>query len=180
MRPSTRPTGTSRWVLLFLAATVAIWATVFGAAIASAATGSGAETRVGASTQEFTALVGASDRVTAGQQLGKVLAGPGIVVATGVAANSADEALPALDDVLGGLSKGRSSGVRTVGSDAQLDEVHTTLTRGGTPYDVPGYKGTWIERSDGVRIGLRDVSKSGGRTIDIRYPDGTTGKVHIE
>ena len=97
-----------------------------------------------------------------------------------VAAKTADEALAGVDDVLGGLSKGRSSGVRTVGSDAQLDEVYGTLTRGGTPYDVPGYKGTWIERSDGVRIGLRDASKSGGRTTDIRHPDGTTGKIHIE
>lgn len=33
---------------------------------------------------------------------------------------------------------------------------------------------------DGVRVGLRDASKSGGRTIDIRYPDGTTGEIHIE
>jgi hypothetical protein len=97
-----------------------------------------------------------------------------------VAAKSADEALTGVDEVLGGLSKGRSSGVRTVGSDAELDDVYGTLTRGGTPVDVPGYKGTWIERSDGVRVGLRDASKSGGRTIDIRYPDGTTGKIHIE
>lgn len=99
---------------------------------------------------------------------------------TAKAAKGADEALTSVDDVLGGLSKGRSSGVRTVGSDAELEEVYGTLTRGGTRYDVPGYKGTWIERSDGVRVGLRDASKSGGRTIDIRYPDGTTGKIHIE
>lgn len=51
---------------------------------------------------------------------------------------------------------------------------------GITHYDVPGYRGRWIGRSDGVRIGLRNASKSGGRTIDIRYPDGITGKVHIE
>lgn len=97
-----------------------------------------------------------------------------------VAAKSADEALAGVDDVLGGLSKGRSGGVRTVGSDAELGEVYGTLTRGGTPIDVPGYKGTWIERSDGIRVGLRDASKSGGRTIDIRYPDGTIRKVHIQ
>lgn len=98
----------------------------------------------------------------------------------GVAAKSADEALAGVDDVLGGLSKGRSGGVRSVGSDAELDEVYGTLTRGGTPIDVPGYKGSWIERSDRIRVGIRDASKSGGRTIDIRYPDGTIRKVHIE
>lgn len=97
-----------------------------------------------------------------------------------VAVKSAGEGLAGVDDVLGGLTKGRNSGVRTVGSDAEIDEVYGSLTRGGAPLDVPGYKGTWIERRDGVRIGLRDASKSGGRTIDIRYPDGTTGKIHIE
>ncbi|MBO9521879.1 MAG: hypothetical protein J7518_10105 [Nocardioidaceae bacterium] len=96
------------------------------------------------------------------------------------AAKSADEAVAGVDDVLSGLGKGRNSGVKTVGSDAELSEVYGTLTRGGTPIDVPGYKGTWIERADGVRVGIRDASKSGGRTIDIRYPDGTTRKVHIE
>ena len=102
------------------------------------------------------------------------------MVATGVAAKSADEALAGIDDVLGGLSKGKQSTVRTVGSDAELQDVYTTLSRGGTPIEVPGYKGSWIERSDGVRIGLRDASKSGGRTIDVRYPDGSIRKVHIE
>lgn len=96
------------------------------------------------------------------------------------ASSVVDEALTSVDDALKGLAKGRSAGVRTVDSNAELDELYATLTRGGTPFDVPGYKGVWIERTDGIRIGLRDASKSGGRTIDIRYPDGTTGKVHIE
>lgn len=43
----------------------------------------------------------------------------------------------------------------------------------------------WIEAitsadPNGTRIGLRDASKSGGRTIDIKLPDGTTRKVHID
>lgn len=99
---------------------------------------------------------------------------------TRIAAKGADEALAGVDDVLGGLSKGQQSTVRTVGSDAELQDVYATLSRGGNPVEVSGYKGLWIERPDGVRIGLRDVSKSGGRTIDIRYPDGTIRKVHIE
>ncbi len=101
------------------------------------------------------------------------------MVATGVAANSG-RALTNVDDALRGLPKGKSSSVRTVGSDAELGKLHTQLSRGGKPVDVPGYKGMWVERSDGIRIGLREGSKSGGRTIDIRYPDGTVRKVHIE
>ncbi|MGH8879207.1 MAG: hypothetical protein ACRD0P_18005, partial [Stackebrandtia sp.] len=50
-----------------------------------------------------------------------------------VAAKYGDEALAGVDDILGGLSKGRSGGVRTVGSDANLDDVYGTLTRGGSP-----------------------------------------------
>jgi len=77
------------------------------------------------------------------------------------------------------LPKGHSPGVRTVGSDQELGDLYGRLSEGGTPVDVPGYKGSWVELPDGTRVGLRDVSKSGGRTIDIRYPDGTTGKVHV-
>ena len=84
-----------------------------------------------------------------------------------------------VDEALRGLPKGRQPNVRTAGSDAELQDVYDTLSRGGTPIEYPGYKGSWIERPDGIRVGLRDASKSGGRAIDIRYPDGTILKVHI-
>ena len=111
------------------------------------------------------------------EDLGVVGAGVG---GTRAAANAKSGVSRSVDDVLGRLSTGRNSGVRTVGSDAELDAVYASLTRDGKSLDVPGYNGSWIERSDGVRIGLREASKSGGRTIDIRYPDGTTRKVHIK
>lgn len=78
----------SRWVLPFLAALVAILATVFGAATPSAATPGVAETRVGASDVSVEVLVELPKQETAGQQLFAAAPGPGFVVATGVAANS--------------------------------------------------------------------------------------------
>ena|GEM_PF-2183698 len=78
------------------------------------------------------------------------------------------------------VPKGRSDGVRTVRSDAELEDIYGMLSRGGEPVHVPRYKGTWLERGDGIRLGLREASKSGGRTIDIRYLDGTIRKVHID
>jgi hypothetical protein len=69
--------------------------------------------------------------------------------------------------------------VRTVGSETELQSTFDTLTSGGSPIEWPGYKGTVIERSDGVQVGIRSGSKSGGPTIDVRMPDGTIQKVHI-
>ncbi|BCW69141.1 hypothetical protein NicSoilB8_01850 [Arthrobacter sp. NicSoilB8] len=126
------------------------------------------------------ALLSAAAIPPGGRLIKGAAAGAKALKGAGTAAKGADEALAGVDDVLNGLSKGRQSTVRTVRSDAELQDVHGTLSRGGTPIEVPGYKGSWIERPDGVRIGLRDASKSGGRTIDIRYPDGTIRKVHTK
>ena len=82
-------------------------------------------------------------------------------------------------DVLEGLPRGRQPHVRTVGSDDELRSVYDELAAGDKPVDVRGYPGKWIERPDGTRIGIREGSKRGGATIDIRRPDGSIGKVHI-
>jgi hypothetical protein len=37
-----------------------------------------------------------------------------------------------------------------------------------------------VELPDGAKVGLRNMSTSGGKTIDIHMPDGTQVKVHIE
>jgi hypothetical protein len=34
-------------------------------------------------------------------------------------------------------------------------------------------------RPDGVEVGLRFESRSGGATIDVRYPDDQMRKVHV-
>ncbi len=89
----TRQTTPRRRLLPFLAALVAILATTFGAATASAATPGGAETRVRAPGVGAGVLVGPPNHVSAGQQLGDDVAGPEIVVATGVAANGGANAV---------------------------------------------------------------------------------------
>ena len=99
---------------------------------------------------------------------------------TTAAANTGANAVVDVGEVLKSLPKGRSSGVRTVGSDQELVELYGTLSRGGAHVEVPGYKGSWVELPNGTRVGIRDVSKSGKRTIDIKMPDGTTQKVHID
>lgn len=53
-----------------------------------------AETRVGASSISVEPFVGPPEHIRAGQRLGNDVAGPGIVVATGVAANNGIRALP--------------------------------------------------------------------------------------
>jgi hypothetical protein len=142
---STRPTGKSRWVLLFLAATVTIWATSFSSATASAATTTGAETRVRASTQEFTVGVAATDHITAGQQLEKVLAGPKIVVATGVAANSGSRI--ALNQAAGNAARDAISAAHP----GSLIEQSFTTTAG-------------VRRLDVLTRGLVGIESKVGRT----------------
>jgi len=89
MTTRARRTHSPRWALAFLAAAGAVLVAVFGAAPASAATAPGAQTRVGTSTSAGQVVVGASASVVAGQRLGNDPPQAGIVVATGVAANTA-------------------------------------------------------------------------------------------
>lgn len=82
-------------------------------------------------------------------------------------------------EVLGEIPTGKNPGVRTVGSDAELQASYDQMARGGEVIRRPGYRGEWVRQPDGTEIGLRESSRSGGRTIDVRHPDGTIEKVHI-
>ncbi len=64
----------------------------------------------------------------------------------------------------------------TVTSDEQLKALYNKLAEGGSPVSTPRYDGSWVEFPDGWSVGLRDISRSGGRTIDIRSPDGSEVK----
>ena len=77
-----------RWALPFLAAIVAVLATILSTATASAASSPTAETRVGAHNLTAEVLIEPPQREAAGQRLGNDAAGSEIVVATGVAANA--------------------------------------------------------------------------------------------
>lgn len=81
-------TSRTRWALPFLAALVAVLATVFGAASVSAATGAGAETRVRASQSVAQDIARPPEAIRAGQRLGNEPAGVVTAVATGVAAEA--------------------------------------------------------------------------------------------
>lgn len=89
-------------------------------------------------------------------------------------------ALRRVDDVLSGLPKGNQSLLRTVPDEASLTRTFSELTEGGTPTTWKKFTGTVIERGDGVQIGLRSYSKSGGSTIDIRMPDGKLDRIHVD
>lgn len=87
-------TGTGRvyapaWVLAFLAAVLATVLGLFTAGPASAAPGSAAQNTVGASASAAQVTVEPSASITPGQRLGTDPPQPRIVVATGVAANTA-------------------------------------------------------------------------------------------
>ena len=87
-----------------------------------------------------------------------------------------------VDHVLEKFPKGDSKGgrVRVAGSDAELGDAWNDLTRGGTPGEWKNYDGEVIKRPDGVEVGLRPSSLSGGRTIDIRTPGQKDRKIHVK
>lgn len=97
----------------------------------------------------------------------------------GVAAETGTSALRGVDDVLSGLSKGKQSFVRTVPDEASLTRTFGELTEGGSPTTWKNFSGTVIERGEGVQVGLRSYSKSGGSTIYVRMPDGTFYRIHV-
>jgi hypothetical protein len=52
------------------------------------------------------------------------------------------------------------------------------MSAAGRPVPAPdGYGGRVVQHADGTLVGVREVSRSGGPVIDIRYPDGETEKV---
>jgi hypothetical protein len=88
MTTATRTAWRPRWALAFLAAVLAVAVGLFGAAPASAATTPAAQNAVGASTSAGQVAVGPSVGIGAGQRLGNDAPRLGIVVATGVAAET--------------------------------------------------------------------------------------------
>jgi RHS repeat-associated protein len=83
-------------------------------------------------------------------------------------------------DALKGLRAGRSSGVKVVDSVDDLDVLFGRLSSGGNVVEGTTYPGRLVELPDGTTIGLWTGSKSGGPTIDIKLPDGTLQKVHVQ
>lgn len=175
---SARHPGRRRWVLAFLAAALAVAIGPFGAALASAATTSGAQTRVGASTSAGQVLVGASASVSAGQRLGKDLPQPGIVVATGVAANTASNAAAstvrvgpgaALENITGGEVLRIQNAANRIGQPISLVGSRATGEAGGYSdwdYVITGIRGSTLHSvSSSLPRGPMELGV--GRQIDV-------------
>jgi hypothetical protein len=74
---------------------------------------------------------------------------------------------------------GNSSGVRVVNSEAELNNIFAELSKDGTPV-VSSYPGRMVQLPNGIRIGIRQTSTSGGPTVDIIPPGGKGGiKIHL-
>lgn len=66
---------------------------------------------------------------------------------------------------------------------ATLVNLDTGESMGDVAISMIGLPTPSVMTADDVKIGFRTDSFSGGTgdtTIDIRYPDGTTAKVHID
>jgi len=85
-----------------------------------------------------------------------------------------------IENDLNGLPTGKQSHVRTVRTEDQLEGLYDKWSEGGTDITPTGYNGEMVRLPDGTIVGLRSASKSGGATIDIKLPDGTVQKVHID
>ena len=94
-----------------------------------------------------------------------------------------DEAAPTADEVEEIVKqktrKGNNSGVREADTPEEVRDIYKEITRGSEPDDVSSYDGERRLLPDGTRIGLREDSKSGGLTIDIKTPRGSKLKVHL-
>ena len=113
-----------RWALAFLAVLVAALTSVVGVAPAPATTGFVSQNGVGASTSAAPVVVGPDAGITAGQRLGNDPPQAGIVVATGVAANTGGDAQALLASI---GQEGKTAGVLDIGGEL------TPLVSGKSP-----------------------------------------------
>jgi hypothetical protein len=84
--------------------------------------------------------------------------------------------------ILAGLERGRSPGVKVVGSEDELRALYAELSKGGTPVPFTGKAGgEAVILSDGTRVQIRNGSDTGGATIDV-FREGAKKemKVHIK
>lgn len=87
-----------------------------------------------------------------------------------------------VETVNGLTKKSRGKGVRETDSLEELTEVFEKITGGGEIVDPPATydNGEYVRLPDGTEIGMRQDSKSGGPTIDIKRGDtGRKIKIHL-
>lgn len=143
-------TNARRWLLPFLAAMIAALAAILLGTISSATAAAGAETRVRASDQPATVLVGSPEHITAGQSRDAAEDQPQIVVATGVAAETGEDTVS--------LFKASQRG---------LGESH--YAHGYKPEDFPG-NGAYFAREKEIADSY--ATHYGEGVIETRVPRG--------
>jgi hypothetical protein len=186
MTTRTQPTNARRWVLVFLAALVAVLATILSSASASAATTGTAETRVRASSVVAEVPVGPPQRICAGQRLGEEPSRVVGVVATGVAANGGAAAVRTgqageravqgafqigektpfnvlgRDRIADGMTETTISEVKNVayqGYTQQLKDYVTYSIDHGLQFDLYVRRGTTLSRPLEEAIGLGQINR---------------------
>ena len=105
-------------------------------------------------------------------------AGPAVKAADDVGAAAASGSAT-VTEVLAELQAGRSAGVKVVESDEALEALYARLSAGGQVVTPKSYPGQMVVLPNGMRIGLRVKSKSGGMTIDVFPVSGNPIKVHV-
>lgn len=147
MSTGTQQTNSRRWVLPFLAALVAALAAILGISTASAQAAGVAENRVGAIDFVGEVLVGPPQHVSAGQSRDAAENRPGIVVATGVAAKTADD-WPILSGIVRDAAKGKGNFGLGSGTASQAERAGQSWV--GDGFSVASDGKTLISR-DGLR-----------------------------
>jgi hypothetical protein len=74
---------------------------------------------------------------------------------------------------------GKTGPIKEVPTQEALDELFENLSKGGKTVDSGSYPGITKQLPDGTLVRRRPESTSGGATLDVTTPDGTTTKVHI-
>lgn len=184
MITATQQTTRPRWVLGFLAALVAVLATILSAATASAATTAGTENRVRASDVPAAVLVGPPEHIAAGQRLGE--AGPQVItaVATGVAAKTVvlteRQIGSVMDDLLSGSQFIKSSRTLTQyergGGFPRANADFDRLVQGVEVTD----RGSGVRTatlSNGTKVNVRPDSSGGFPTLEVSTPGNPNLKV---
>lgn len=85
-----------------------------------------------------------------------------------------------IQDALRTLPKGKQSHVRVVDDEITLKMYFNAFTEGAKKISRPGLDGVAYRLSDGTEVSLRNASRSGGRTIDIKIPGKKEQKIHIK
>jgi hypothetical protein len=84
-------------------------------------------------------------------------------------------------DELNAMPRGRQEHVSEVKTEQEMRETFDRwVARGrGTDVTPSTYNGKIMRLEDGTLVGYRSTSRSGGATIDVKFINGETRKVHL-